>query len=124
MGTKVMAEVDTQDLSVYVVWVPRLGGTSDDVSEASSIMLDPRALHYWDGDETLGWAYRDQLGLGIEGSAWDIYFLYDADTVWGDDVPVPSYWEHQLDGVTAGPQLDGDVFRGRVLEALRRAAGE
>ena len=120
-----MDELGTDELSAYVIWVPRLGGTPDHVPEASTIIINDRTQHYWDEEEDLGTAYGNFLELGIEAPAWDIYLLYDAGVEWPEgSVPVPVYWEHQMSDVTTGPQLDGEVFRERVTEALQKAAAQ
>ena len=62
-----MDELGTDELSAYVIWVPRLGGTPDHVPEASTIIINDRTQHYWDEEEDLGTAYGNFLELGIEG---------------------------------------------------------
>lgn len=112
----VLEKIPDEDLSVHVVWTPVLRSDNFDATgSAQKLIPDPRALHYWDGDQDLGKAYGTvvELPRGRE-LAWDIYFAYDEGVVWGEEVPPPSHWAHQL-GMDARHLGDGTKLR----EALR-----
>ena len=61
------------------MWEPVLGGNREQASEATSLMTDPRATHYWNDEFIVGNHFRD---LNFGRVAWDIYFLYGAEANW------------------------------------------
>jgi len=96
-------------------------GMERDVPKATTVMSDPRALHYWDGDSQLVQGYRDTLRLSE--SAWDVFMLYDRGARWdGPTPPVPSFWMHQLGSKkrprVQGPYLDPPVLLDRVRQLM------
>lgn len=109
-----MEKIPDEDLSVYVVWMPVLKSDNFDATAAAQKLIpDVRALHYWDAEQSLGKAYGSVLELprGRE-LAWDIYFAYDGGTVWGEEVPRPTQWAHQLG---RGSRALGDGSRLREI---------
>ena len=50
-------------LRAFVVWVPKVGAEESNVSDATRLVPDARARHYWDGSGGLLRAYRPPLGL-------------------------------------------------------------
>lgn len=53
---------------------PRAQGREEHVAGATRQVADPRARHFWDGDDVLGPAVRARLG--IPRVAWDVYLVY------------------------------------------------
>jgi hypothetical protein len=110
-----LAKDTTAGLRVYVVWTPMSGGEERHVPDATPTSSDRRSRHYWDGENYLGLAYQERFDL--QGPAWDVFFLFERDATWeGGEVPKPSYWMHQLRGVTQAPRLDASIF---AAEAAR-----
>jgi hypothetical protein len=106
-------------LEAFVVWVPELGAHEGDVAEASRLVPDPRASHYWDPGEVVGSAYGRLLPTPT--AAWDVYMLFGRSASWPmSGVPKPDFWMQQLDGVTDAPRLDGDVFASVAARLLRQ----
>ncbi len=104
-------------LEAYVVWVPELGAHENNVTDATRLVPDARASHYWDPNEALGVAYGRLLPT--PAAAWDVYMLFGPDATWPKSgVPKPSYWMHQLGGVSAAPRLDAGVFASRAANLL------
>jgi len=103
---------DDEGIAVYVVWVPQLGARPGHVPGAAELMPDPRATHFWDGEETLGRAYARDLADRPIGPLWDVYFLYGPDAEWTDDLPRPlELWMQQLPAVgDLAPRLDAGAF--------------
>ncbi len=100
----------SQTLTPFVVWVPQLGARRQHVASGAALVTDKRAQQYWDGTGWLGDAY--QQTLGTPGSAWDVYMLYGRGVRWTEDLPPkPTYWMHQLSGVTSAPHLDPDILK-------------
>ena len=49
METGVLAQIADPRLRAYVVWVPKVGAQESNVPEATRLVPDRRARHYWDG---------------------------------------------------------------------------
>lgn len=56
--------------------------------------------------------------LGINRTAWDVYFLYGSGGEWDRATPAPAFWMHQLGGVTKAPRLNKEEFKDKVKELL------
>lgn len=118
---KMLQNIDSKDLVVYVVWSSQLGAEERHVPPAMRLIPDDRAVHYWDPDQVLGTAY--QPVLDVPAPAWDYWLLYERDAEWkAGAVPAPSWWEYQ--GRPAGRrvelQLDPERFAGKARELLGR----
>jgi hypothetical protein len=90
------------------------------VPAATTLVSDPRIRHYWDEDERLGKFY--EVSLPTPGTpSWDVYLLYRPGIMWAEPAPPkPTFWMHQLGGVTAAPHLDPDKFAAKARELLGR----
>ena len=109
----------------YVVWVPKVGATENDVADASRLARDTRSRHYWDEGGRLMATYTGVLALPED--AWDIYMVYGPAARWeGNEPPRPHYWMHQLGSRdhprVGGPFLDGKTFADRVSSLLAAAS--
>jgi hypothetical protein len=67
-------------LSVYAVWVTKLGASRDDID--LDLFGDDRVTSYWDPEGLVGDAILDDAGAD-----WDVYALYDGAAGW-DAAPV------------------------------------
>jgi hypothetical protein len=72
----------TEDLRVYVVWLPFLGGTREAID--GTLLADFRVRHYWDGDATSS-AYFGEHLPGNFGTFWDGFALYGREARWADE---------------------------------------
>jgi hypothetical protein len=116
-----LAKDGSTDVAVYVVWSSQVGGGERNVAEATEVIPDRRARHYWDGDELVGKAF--QPILGTPEAAWDVWMLFDRDVRWeGASPPRPSWWEHQLHGMPPELLLDGERFARKAREISARKA--
>ncbi len=93
-----MRAIPDEYLRVYIVWQPIR--SRDDREHAEKRMkefVDPRLSYYWDANLAAaeGWAPV----LGVEGLAWDLYFVYGLETQWTTAPPFPDFWMHQLEEV-------------------------
>ena len=71
------------------------GDNLDSARSGAESYGDERVEHSWDPERRLGQLFAKRLGL--QGVAWDVYLVYPAGVVWGDDdPPEPPFWMHQL----------------------------
>jgi hypothetical protein len=108
-----------------VVWVPKLGAAERHVSDATEVVKDRRATHYWDEGGKLMAAFTSVLELPED--AWDIYMIYRPGVRWdGRAPPKPDYWMHQLGSASRprvkGPFLDPKEFAANALRILRSSS--
>ena len=114
-----MEKDSSADVAVYVVWSSQVGGEERHVDKAAQIVPDPRARHYWDGDQNVGKAF--QPILETPEAAWDVWMLFDRGIRWeGDTPPRPAWWEHQLYDMPPERHLDGARFATKARELLSR----
>jgi hypothetical protein len=123
VAENILQKIADENLSVHVVWTPVLASDEfESTSTAKNLIQDPRAMHYWDGDQNLGLAYGKVVRLPRgRDLAWDIYFAFGPDVVWEDEVPQPSAWAHQL-GLDERRLDDGTRLR-EALEGLLNLEG-
>ena len=115
-----MEQVRDQDVRVYSVWVPILWSDAAwSVPRATGRLSDQRISHYWDGQGELVRGYSPVLRLPREQPAWDVYLLFDRDAQWGDNLPAPVSWMHQL-GIDEERQLDGTRLAAEVNRLLQQ----
>ena len=112
---------DNPNLRSYVVWQPKLGSTSKHVEDATRLVTDSRATHYWDDPGSTLRSYRKTLAIAED--AWDIYLIYGPDAKWdGELPPKPKFWMHQLGSKSRprvdAPYLDPEVFARRTAAVL------
>lgn len=113
-----LEQVSSSDLCVYATWVPVLiPDVEVSVPSATRRLSDPRVSHFWDEDGKVIKAGADLLQLG-DKPAWDVYFVFDRHARWGEQLPVPAYWMHQLD-LDPQRKLDGDRLRHEVVRLLQ-----
>lgn len=121
-----LEEHPNDDVAVFVVWSDQLGARPRHVPEATELIPDRRARHYWDGEKVLGRAYQRSLAVGertfpLGSPAWDVWLLFDAEARWSDEGPPrPVWWEHQLGGgrLPAERRLDPDRFAAKASELV------
>jgi hypothetical protein len=117
----VLDRIEDPKLRVYVVWGPMLGGeTEEDAREATALLSDPRAAHYWTGEHALADALRVPAGLQEE-RAWDTFLLFAPGTRWGDAPPSPSSVMHVGKRLPPEQRLNGEKLAAEVnrLRAAR-----
>ena len=114
---KILAKLSSDNLRVYVVWTPVLREDNRTAAGQSIAQItDSRAVHFWDGDKSLGLSFGKLVTLPRQRElAWDVYFVFDEQSEWTETPPKPTDWMHQLG--TDERLLDGDKLRESV-EAL------
>jgi hypothetical protein len=115
-----LAQIQSDKLKVYVVWINRFFGDSlNSAQEATELVSDKRARHFWDGSGALGKLYGKVLKLPHDKKfAWDVYFVFGPKAAWDASPPTPDFWMHQLGGPETGNMLDGGKFREAIVERL------
>ena len=97
--------------------MPVLGSDNAEAGkQAESLLPDPRVIHYWDSDSSIGKLYGRQLTLPRGRQlAWDIYLVFAPGIRWEDEPPTPTGWMHQLGRDER--YLEGGKLRVMILEA-------
>ncbi|MBA3726521.1 MAG: hypothetical protein H0W86_08720 [Armatimonadetes bacterium] len=106
-------------LATFSVFIPMVPGDGHASAEESAKPMKKAGIaSYWDGGRQLGEAYGKVVELPMgKTMAWDVYFVYGPDAVWGETPPKPAYWMHQLGSDERC--LDPDKFREAVERELR-----
>jgi hypothetical protein len=113
----VLKNVPDDRLRAYIVWLPMFpGDTRTSAQTRSKEFNDPRLSYYWDSGKVTGEDWKKVLGL--DRTAWDVYFLYGAKAEWDKGTPAPDFWMHQLRGVTKGPMLNTTKFEAKLKDIL------
>src|SRR6059036_2940583 len=84
--THILEKNPTEELRVYAVWVPFLGGNEHAADLSQRELPDPRVVQYWDDAATSDW-FAENVQQS-SAPAWDVYFLYGPDAEW-TGVPRP-----------------------------------
>jgi len=114
----VLKSVPDDRVRAYIVWLPMFPGDSRSWAQIrSNEFSDPRLSYYWDGGTVTGEDWGKVLG--IDNTAWDVYFLYGSNVEWTKGTPTPAFWMHQLGGVTKAPRLNKDQFEAKLKELLK-----
>lgn len=109
---------------MFVVWSSQLGAKERNVADATRLIADHRARHYWDPARLVGQAVTRRLQLMFgravtgEPAAWDVWLLFDRRARWDSLPPVPAWWEHQTNMLPPERHLDPKRFaaKARALE--------
>lgn len=119
MHQNILDQIESDRLSVHVVWTPVLRSDSrESVEKARRLFTDERITQYWDADQRLGKTYGEIVELPNNRSlAWDIYFAFDKKAQWTDRPPEPATWAHQL-GRDERSLGDGETLRAAIEELL------
>ncbi|MCC6403543.1 MAG: hypothetical protein IT207_05990 [Fimbriimonadaceae bacterium] len=114
----VVLKLKDKRLAAFSVYIPMVPGDSDKPAVEAAKRLEKAGIKsFWDGKRELGKAYASIVTLPKGRTiAWDIYFVYGPDAVWGRTPPKPVYWMHQL--AVDDKCLDGTKFRVAVKKEL------
>ena len=116
----VLRSTQAENIHLYIVWLPILRTDDrDSAIERTKEFADPRVTYYWDDASLTGKAW--QRVLNLEGAAWDVYFLYPAQSGnWSEKPDAPPFWMHQLREVKHAPFLNKDEFKLKALRLLKQ----
>lgn len=120
----ILAQIDSDDLSVYVVWAPKNGAREEHVNRVTDLVTDERARQYWDEYSAVAGPLDEMLAL--TGPCAGAFMLYDRNARWENGEPPEAvYWEdahaRELNRDLA-PQFDAKGFAVRVRELLEGTA--
>jgi len=112
----ILEKNSTDNLQVYAVWVPFVGGNEQAAELSQRALPDPRVVQYWDAAA----ATSDWFAKNVEQSlapAYDVYFLYGPDAEW-TSVPGPL--------VSSGGTIIGQssALEGAITPLLQGASSE
>jgi hypothetical protein len=113
---------DDSRMVTFVIHVPTLGAREGNVAPASRLITNHYTTHYW--EETGITGKLMQQVIGGDKYIWDFWAIYAPDVQWSDErlMPVPSFWQHQLDGLPPEKKLDANVFAAKVDELLAQVS--
>lgn len=101
---------------MLVVWIAMMGGdTSEAARTAATKFNDERVQQFYDPQKAAGKAFA--RSLGHDGCvAWDFYLFYAPRSEWGELLPQPEVYMHQL---RSGWADQGRLFeKGKLTEKL------
>lgn len=118
----ILDRIDSDDLSVFVVWAPKNGAREEHVSRVTDLVTDDRARQYWDEHSAIA-APLDEM-LALTGPCAGTFMLYDREARWETGAPPKAlYWEdahaNELNRHGA-PQFDPKGFAMKVRELLEQ----
>jgi len=91
------------DVSVSIVWTHMLPLDNRFTARRQAAKIaDARVRHFHDPHKRMGRALGESLGAPGK-TWWDVYLFYAAGSEWGDQLPVPARWAHQLSEPWADP---------------------
>lgn len=118
MQRYVLDRVQDPNLKVYLVWGPMLGGEKEeDAREATALVPDARAIHFWTAVHSLAEALRAPAGLKEE-LAWDTFLLFPRGMKWEDVPPSPAYVMHVGKRLPPERRLNGEKMLEQVKQLL------
>ena len=87
-------EHEDADIQVYAVWFSMFGSETRE-NWPSEALTDPRVVHYWDDEKTVGRWYAERMSAmentrapgssPLRGNVlWDAYLVYGPDARWAE----------------------------------------
>ncbi len=120
ISSDVLDNVKGGDLRVYAVWESILRTDNAPAAlTAAALVSDPRATHFWATSPAAGTKFQSVLGVGSR-AVWNVYLVYPPGVVWGDDVPAPSFFMHQMPGGPPSRRLVASVLADTLRATLDR----
>ena len=115
---KSLKAVTDDRIRAYIVWLPIFGGDfKGEARKLSSSFADKRVSYYLDPESQTGLQWERVLKTE-RAIAWDVYLLYGPDAQWNEEPEQPSFWMHQLGGVSKAPVLNEATFTARLKGML------
>jgi hypothetical protein len=125
MNKALLAGTNDPRLQTFVVHVPVLGATAEDIAPAANLLHNSHVHHYWNPSGSFGRQLAEAVGLKRGGElvyAWDVWLIYGPDANWDNAAPPrPRRLMHQLralEGSKEFPPLDAVAFAREVRQLL------
>ena len=84
------------NISVSMIWINMLPSDNHSaMKKATQSITDARVRHFYDPKRHVGKIIAQSLGEPSQ-VAWDIYLFYSSGSQWGNVLPQPIAWAHQL----------------------------
>ena len=116
----VLNDLRDEDLELYVVWGPMLGGEMEsDARKATAFLADPRVRHFWTAEHAVARQLARPLALRAE-LAWDTFQLHAPGAVWRDAPPVPIYYMHVGRSLPADRRFNGENLAAEMRRILAK----
>jgi hypothetical protein len=96
------------------------GDTYEAAQEAVKKFKDRRVKQFCDPQQLSGRAFAASLGYS-DKVAWDVYLFYPPQTMWGEFLPSPEVFMHQLRDSWADQTclFEKDQLRGKLTETMK-----
>ena len=92
----VIERMAEKNISVIIVWTNMLkADDKENAYKAASMFKDPSIVQYFDAENKFGDLVAKRLNAKGE-KAWDIYMFFDKEDQWGNSIPRPFDYAHQL----------------------------
>lgn len=102
------------------MYLPILQGDREgSVPAAMKRLPDSRVIYFWDGKGELSQGYSRSLKFTAGQPAWDMYLLFNRETEWKNELPLPDYWMHQLYGQPPEQLLNGQKLAEETKKLLQ-----
>jgi hypothetical protein len=104
----------------FVVWTSVYGADNRQLAEeGAGILNDPRVKNYYEPKPDVVMAFGNLVPLPRDAPlAYDVYFLYDKNAEWGNSLPKPDDWWHQI--IDDKRFLDGKKMKAKIEALLRK----
>lgn len=109
-------------LAVFVIWIAMMDNDKYEAArKAACKFSDARVRQFYDPRQLMGRALAASLGHSDE-IAWDMYFFYAADAIWGKLPPRPEAYAHQLRNSWADQDrcFEDDRLKAELTKTMKR----
>jgi hypothetical protein len=108
-----------KNLRAYFLWGSFLPTDNAAAARAATATYRaPDSVYFWTPDQRLAAELAATLRLPVGRVAWKVYLLYRQGTIWDRLLPMPAYWQQQLD-VLQGDKFDITSMEVEIQRALR-----
>jgi hypothetical protein len=115
-----MKAIDDPRLRLYLVWGPmEEEDTEADARKQAVNAPDPRAMHFWTGDDVLADAWAKVLAVEDDETGYDLWMIFPPGVRWEKEPPVPAYFMWiEKQGLPKETKFNGVVFAEQVRRFL------
>lgn len=123
MQKVLLEEFPDANLDILIVWLKMYDADSIEIVQEAARLFsqDERVTQFYDPAKACGREVAESLGATPSQVAWDVYLFYEAQDEWGEHLPQPLDWAHQLSGSSwaeADRLFQGDQLIRRLREIM------